>query len=165
MKKISYILTLIVFIGIASIGDVQCQNTDDRSTYYHYAQRKNLTVAYIQNFGLDYKTSVNVTMIQANNNSAWDELSYEFQLNELNDRQIKMLQSDEEVLQLLVRNNTNPCNLAPKLKNGYIDWRRACYCIVGYLSKTIWIFHTHNVKQIELISERFIYHTYKEEKS
>ena len=166
MRKILYITILLIVVHSISVKQLFGQTIKtpphDQSIYYQYSQRQDLNVAYIQNFGLDKETSINVTMIQATDNNSWYKLFTEFQLESLNERQQETINAGREVLQLLVRDNINPCKEAAELDNGYINWRKACFCVVGYQSKTIWIFHTHNVQQIELISERFIYHTYKE---
>lgn len=160
MKKKSTILFILISC-IVSIGYSQNnnQNYNDKNIYDQFAHRTDLTVAFIENFGLDNQTGINVTMITANNSKTWKKLKKEFTIDSLSLQQLNSIKAGREVLQLLVRDNINPRVPAPALENGYVDWTKSCYCIIAHLSKTIWIFHTHTANQIELVSKRFIYHT------
>ena len=128
----------------------------DATIYYQYETRNDLNVAYIQNFGLDNYTHVNVTMIEASNNIAWDGLKKDFKVDTLTSIQKRSIHLGYDVLQLITRDKKDP---QMPLDMNHNTWEGCCYCIVSNKNHTLWIFHTNNRKQMELINRRFLEHT------
>ena len=81
MKNLFAFLTVLTMMALASCSS-QTENSSESGNaaldlYYQYADRENLTVAYLGDFSLE-GCKINALMIQANDEEDWERLKNEF---------------------------------------------------------------------------------------
>ena len=72
----------LIFIILVSLTTmVGCSPEPDEGSLYHrYADRKGLTVAEVDGFQLGEGTTIDVVMLQAENDSMWEAMKAEFDI-------------------------------------------------------------------------------------
>ena len=72
----------LIFIMLVSLTTmVGCSPEPDEGSLYHrYADRKGLTVAEVDGFQLGEGTTIDVVMLQAENDSMWEAMKAEFDI-------------------------------------------------------------------------------------
>ena len=81
MKKLFAFLTILTMVALASCSSRTESSSESGNAaldlYYQYADRENLTVAYLGDFSLEGR-KIDALMIQANDEEDWEQLKNEF---------------------------------------------------------------------------------------
>ena len=113
--------------------------------YNRYAAYSDLEVAYLQGFQLDNENQINVTIIIAKNQRAWNRLVKEFHIPTATSKSKKRSSKGDVLVSNMLRNHEDPTQpKSPSLKDN-------CFVSVSHTARSITIYHYTNENQIKQI--------------
>lgn len=144
-KQKRYLLATIVFLTISMVTVGVRMHTRTvlfqqcSEMYKKYAQRQDISVSFVKNYRVNDSILIDVTMIEANTDSAWYLLQEDFRIPEIPD----------EYKELVARSNI--INMSPMAKDDPQkideDPNKNDVMVSNHNKRTICIFHTNNEMQ------------------
>lgn len=137
MKHLN-ILALLLMLPMVALGQ--------QEIYDHFAPAEDLTVAMVRNFGVDSVNKVDVLLVQAHDDAAWNRICTELEIKHLAGEQM----SNSSPFMVDLRDRRNPAQHAP-IVDEKVDVMNSCQLGADRREKAVYIFFSRTEEQCKII--------------
>lgn len=138
---------LLFFILLSSFATSASAQTD---LYKRYASQPGVKVASVSGFAIDSASSVDVTVIEAEDDEGWAWMKREFYIGDLSPEQQASLREGYDAVLFARRSRSNPSN-NPPVVNEQVDIAGSCYLGISYLNQAVYIFCAESEEQYDAV--------------